>query len=107
LAPTKWWKTEARRDRGSLPEGGNGGGADKRTGGVFFYSRVLHGGSAGLCKEGEREVMAQHDGRATGVNTREARRSNDVALATALCGGDAQGVYLYAISEEVSWTGGG
>jgi hypothetical protein len=54
----KWQKIEARRDRGGLPEGGSGGGADKRTGGVFFYSRALHGGNAGRRKEAEREVTA-------------------------------------------------
>jgi hypothetical protein len=36
-----------------------------------------------------------------------ARRSSDVAVATALCGGDTEGVCLYAVGEEVSWTGGG
>jgi hypothetical protein len=35
-----------------------------------FYSRALRGGNAGLCKEGEREVMAQHGGRAMGVHAR-------------------------------------
>jgi hypothetical protein len=101
----KWWKTEARRDRGGLLEGASDGGADKRTGGVFFHSRALRGGNAGLRKEGEREVTAWRSGRATGVHTRAARRSSDVAVAAALRGGDAEGVCPYAIGEEVSWTG--
>jgi hypothetical protein len=54
LAPMKWRKTEARRDRGGLPEGGSGGGADKRMGGVLFYSRALRGVNTGLRKEGEK-----------------------------------------------------
>jgi hypothetical protein len=37
---------------------------------VLFYSYALHGGNAGLRKEGEREVMARHSGRATGVHAR-------------------------------------
>jgi hypothetical protein len=107
LAPTKWRKTEARRDRGGLPEGGSGGGVDKRLEGVFFYSRALPGDNADLRKEGEREVMAQHGGRATGVHARAARRSSDVAVAAALCGGYTEGICSYAIGEEVSWTGDG
>jgi hypothetical protein len=75
--------------------------------GVFFYSRALPGGNADLRKEGEREVMAQHGDRATGVHARAARRSSDVAVAAALCGGYTEGICSYAIGEEVSWTGDG
>jgi hypothetical protein len=105
LASTKWWKIEARRYRGDLPEGGSGGGVDKRTGGVFFYSRALHGGSAGLSKEGEREVTAQHSGRAMGVHTCAARRNIDVTVAVAFHRGGAEGICPYAVGEEVSWIG--
>jgi hypothetical protein len=35
---------------------------------AYFYSRVLHGSNAGLCKEGEREVTTRRGGRATGVH---------------------------------------
>jgi hypothetical protein len=98
----KWRKTEVRYDRGGLPEGGSGGGVDIRTGGVFFYSHALHGGNAGLCKEGEREVMARRDGRATGVHARTARRSSDIVMAAALRGGVVEGICLYAVGEEVS-----
>jgi hypothetical protein len=90
-------RIEVRHDRGGLPEGSSGGGAYKQLGGVFFYSRALRGGNAGLRKEGEREVMAQRDGRATGVHVRAARCNNDVAVAAALCGGDAEGVCPYAV----------
>jgi hypothetical protein len=58
-------ETEVRCDWGGSPEGGNGGGTNKRTGGIFFYSRALHGGNADLCKEGEREVTARRGGRVT------------------------------------------
>jgi hypothetical protein len=88
---------EARHDRGGLPEGGSGGGADKRIGRVFFYSHALHGGNMGLRKEGEREVMAQRGGRAMGVHARAARRSNDVVVAAALHGDNAEGICPYAI----------
>jgi hypothetical protein len=90
-------ETEARRDRGGLPEGGSSGGADKRTRGVFFYSRALRGGNAGLHKEGEREVTPWRCGRAMGVHVRAARHSSDVAVATTLRGGDAEGVCPYAV----------
>jgi hypothetical protein len=71
-------------------------GVDKMHGGGHFYSRALHGGSAGQCKEREREVMARHRGRA----------SSDVVVAAALRGGDAEGVCPYAVGEEVSRTRG-
>jgi hypothetical protein len=98
----KWWKTEVRRDRGGLPEGGSGGGVDKRTRGVFFYSCALRGGNAGLHKEGEREVMARRGSRAIGVHARAARHNSDVTVAAALHGGDAEGVCPYVVGEEVS-----
>jgi hypothetical protein len=78
---------------------------DKRTGGVFFYSRALHGGNAGLRKEGEREVTAWRSGRATGVHACAACRSSNVAVAAALRGGDVEGICPNAVGEEVSWTG--
>jgi hypothetical protein len=40
------------------------------------------------------------------VHVHIARRSSDVAVALALRGGDTEGVCLYAVGEEVSWTGG-
>jgi hypothetical protein len=52
-----------------------------------FYSRTLRAGNAGLCKEREREVTAQRDGRAS-VLTHAVRRSSDVTVAAALRGGD-------------------
>jgi hypothetical protein len=70
-----------------------------------FYSRALRGGNTGLCKEREREVMAQRGGRAS-VLTRAARRSSDITVAAALRGGDVEGVCPYAVGEEVSWTRG-
>jgi hypothetical protein len=90
-------ETEVRHDRGGLPEGGSGGGADKRMGGVFFYCRTLRGGNAGLCKEGEREVTARRSGRATRVHMHAAIRSSDVTVAAALRGEDVDGVFPYAI----------
>jgi hypothetical protein len=87
-----------------LPEEGSGGGMHKMHGKVLFYSRVLRGGNA-ACVEGEREVMARRFDRA-GVLTCAARRSGDVAVAVALCGGDAEGFSPYIVGEEVSWTGG-
>jgi hypothetical protein len=71
---------------------------------VIFYSHTLCGGNA-ACTEGEREVMARRGGRA-GVLASAARRNSDVAVATALRGGDAKGICPYAVGEEVSWTGG-
>jgi hypothetical protein len=70
-----------------------------------FYSRALRGGNAGLCKEREREVMAQHSGRAS-VLARAAGHSSDIAVAAALRGGDAEGVCPYAVGGEVSWKTG-
>jgi hypothetical protein len=68
-------ETEVRRDRGGLLKEGSGGGMDKMNGRLFFYSRALRVGNAGLCKEREREVMAQRGGRVTGVHVRaEAQR---------------------------------
>jgi hypothetical protein len=103
----KWWKTKVRHDRGGLPEGGSGGGTDKLTGGVFFYSRALRGGNVGMRKEGEIHPTARCGGRAIGLHARAARCSSDVAVAAALHGGHMEGVCPYAVGEEVSWTGGG
>jgi hypothetical protein len=64
-------------------------------GSIFSYSRALRGGNVGLRKEGEREV-----------HMCTVRRSSDVVVATALRGGDAEGICPYAGGEEVSWTGG-
>jgi hypothetical protein len=97
--------TEARHDRGGLPEGGSGGGAGKMNGRVLFYSRALRGGNAGLRKEGEREVTAHRGGRA-GVLTHAARRSSDVTVAAALRGGYVEGVCLYAIGSGALDRGG-
>jgi hypothetical protein len=66
-------------------------------GGVFFYSCALRGGNTGLCKEGEREVMARRGSRATGVHVHTVGCSSDVTVVAALCGGD---------TKVVSWTGG-
>jgi hypothetical protein len=60
-------------------------------GGGPFYSRALRGGNAGLCKEREREVTAWHGGRVS-VLARATRHHSDVAVATALRGGDAEDV---------------
>jgi hypothetical protein len=90
-------ETEARRNRGGLPEGGSNGGMDKRTRGVFFYSHALHGGNAGLHKEGEREVTARRGGRATGVHMRAARHNSDITVPAPLRGGDADGICPYVI----------
>jgi hypothetical protein len=103
-------KTEVRHDRGGLPEEGSGGGVDKRMGGVFFYSRALRGGNAGLHKKRGREVTAQCSSRATGVHMRAVRHNSYVAVAVALYGGDAEGVCPYAISmgdlaRRWRWTG--
>jgi hypothetical protein len=57
------------------------------------------------CAEGERVVTARRGCRAS-VLARAARCSDDVTVVATLCGGDAEAVYLYAIDEEVSWTGG-
>jgi hypothetical protein len=38
LASMKWWKIDARCDRGVLPEGGSGGGAGKRMEGSSFIA---------------------------------------------------------------------
>jgi hypothetical protein len=92
---------------GRLTRGRQRWGRRQTMGGVFFYSRALRGGNTGLRKEGERVVMSQCGGRATGVHADEARRSSDIVVAPALRGGDAKGVCTYAIGEEVSWTGGG
>jgi hypothetical protein len=51
----------------------------------------------GLRKEGEREVTARRGGRATGVHASAARRSNDVTVAVALHGGNAEDVCPYAV----------
>jgi hypothetical protein len=107
LGTDKAAETAARRDRGGLLEGGNGGGMDKMNGRVLFYSRTLHGGNVGLRKEVEREVMAWHGGRAMRVHARVARCNSDVAVAATSRGGDAEGICPYAIGEEVSWTVGG
>jgi hypothetical protein len=74
-----------------------------------FYSRVLRRSNAGLCKEGDREVTDQRDGRA-GVLARATRHNSDVTVAAALRGGDAEGVCSYVIgSGELArgwrWTG--
>jgi hypothetical protein len=61
-----------------------------------FYSRVLRRSNTGLCKEGDREVTDQRDGRA-GVLTRATRHNSDVTVAAALRGGDAEGVCSYVI----------
>jgi hypothetical protein len=79
-------------------------------GGVFFYSPTLRGGNTVRRKEGEREVTARHGGRATGVHAHIARCSSDIAVAAALCGGDAEGVCSYVVgSGELArgwhWTG--
>jgi hypothetical protein len=70
----------------------------------------LRGGNAGLCKEGEREVMAQCGGRVMGVHVHAARRSSDVAVATTLRGADTEGFCPYVIgTSELAkgwhWTG--
>jgi hypothetical protein len=80
-------------------------GVDNMHGGGPFYSRALRGGNAGLCKERERGVTARCGGRAS-VLTHAGRHNSDVAVAVALCGGDAEGVCPYAVGEEVSWTRG-
>jgi hypothetical protein len=85
------------------PADGETKGTDKMHGGGPFYSHALCGGNVGLCKEREREVMAQRGGRAS-VLARAARRSSDVAVATALRGGHTEGVCPYTNGEEVSWT---
>jgi hypothetical protein len=74
-------------------------------GGGPFYSCALRGGNAGLCKKREREVMAWHGGRVS-VLTRATRHCSDVAVATALRGGDAKDVCPYTVGDEVSWTRG-
>jgi hypothetical protein len=79
---------------------------DKQMGGVFFYSRALHGGNTGLCKQGEREVTAQRGGRASGVHTCAARHSSDIIVAAALRGGDVR-VFVRTPLARVSWPGGG
>jgi hypothetical protein len=107
LAPTKWQKAEARRDRGDLPEGGNGGGADKRTGGAFFYSRALCGATRAYARRERGRWRLAHVDRATGVHACVARHNSDVTVAAALRGGDVEGVCPYAVGEEVSGTGGG
>jgi hypothetical protein len=107
LAPTKWQKTEARRDRGDLPEGGNGGGTDKRTGGAFFYSSAFRGVTRACARRERGRWRHARVGRATGVHARAARHSSDVTVATALCGGNVEGVCPYVVGEEVSGTRGG
>jgi hypothetical protein len=57
----------------------------------------MHGGIAGLRKEGEREVMARRGDRAMSVHAHAARCSSDVAVAATLHGGDAEGVCPYAV----------
>jgi hypothetical protein len=96
LAPTERRKTEAGAAVTAYQrEAAVGAWTNKW--GVFFYSCALHGGNAGLRKEGEREVTARRGGRATGVHTRVARRSSDVAVVADLRGGDTDCVCPYAV----------
>jgi hypothetical protein len=107
----RWLGTDgAAENRGGcggdgFPERGSGWGVDKRTGGVFFYSRALRGGNMGLHKKGKWEVMARRSGRATGMHAREARRNINVRLAAALRGGDVR-VFVHTPLAQVSWPRG-
>jgi hypothetical protein len=80
------------------------GARTKHEGNVLFIAAYCVGATRTYA-EGEREVTAQHDGRAS-VLAHAARRSGDVAVATVLRGADVENVCPYAVGEEVSWTGG-